>query len=419
MCWNLTRCSVEINARMKMKGVRLVGIKVVAADRIKKLPPYLFVAIDMKVRELKAKGVDVIDLGIGDPDMPTFNHVVDVMKASCAKASNHNYPSSNGTPQLREAIAGWYSRRFGVELDPASEITSLIGSKEGIGHITLAFVNMGDYVLVPSPGYPVYSSSTLFAGGESYCMPLIKKNGFLPDLSAIPAQVAEKAKLMFLNYPNNPTTATATVEFFEEVISFAERHNIIICHDAAYSEMYFSESRPLSFMQIDGAKEVGVEFHSLSKTYNMTGWRLGFAVGNREVLAGLGKIKSNLDSGVFKAIQEAGIAALETDDALLESSRKIYRGRRDVLVKGLREIGLEPVNPDATFYVWIPVPNGQTSAGFAQLMLEECGIVATPGNGFGEDGEGYIRMALTVNEDRLCEAIERMKNFLDKNKGWT
>ena len=299
----------------------------------------------------------------------------------------------------------------GSQFNPETEVLSLIGSKEGIAHIPLAFVNPGDYVLIPNPGYPVYRVATLFAGGIPYFLPLRRENGFLPNLSEVPKEVAEKAKLLFINYPNNPTSAIAEKSFFEEVVAFANRYQIIVCHDAAYSEVAFDGFLPPSFMEVDGAKEVGIEFHSLSKTFNMTGWRIGFAVGHEEIVSGLGKVKTNVDSGVFQAIQEAGIEALDHMDTPLPHMIEIYERRRDVLVKGLQEVGLKVERPRATFYFWIEVPKGYTSSQFATLLIEQAGIVATPGNGFGDEGEGYIRMTITVDEARLREAIDRLKQI--------
>ncbi|MDO8282148.1 MAG: LL-diaminopimelate aminotransferase [Thermodesulfovibrionia bacterium] len=382
------------------------------ANRVKKLPPYLFAAIDDMKQEALKKGVDLIDLSIGDPDIPTPRHIVQRMKKAVENPEHHRYPSYAGMLSFRQAVADWYKRRFKVTLDPKTEVVSLIGSKEGIGHIPLAFVNPGDVVLVPSPGYPVYPVATLFAGGKSHIMPIIEKNKYLPDLKAIPKDVLKKAKLIFINYPNNPTSACAGRGFYKEVIAFAAKHNIIVCHDAAYSEIYYDGKKPLSFLQIPGAKDVGIEFHSLSKTCNMTGWRIGFAAGNKDVIAGLGKIKSNLDSGIFQAIQEAGIAALETEEPVLDRIRKTYQGRRDVLYKGLKEIGIKAIKPEATFYLWAKVPAGYTSSKFAALLLDKAGVLATPGNGFGAPGEGYIRFALTVDEKRMKEAVERIKKAL-------
>jgi LL-diaminopimelate aminotransferase len=387
-------------------------INIELASRVKNLPPYLFATIDKMKQEAKAKGVDLIDLSIGDPDIPTPVHIVEAMKTAVEKPEHHRYPSYEGMPSFREAVAGWYKRRFDVRIDPAAEALSLIGSKEGIGHIPLAFVEPGDTVLVPSPGYPVYPVSVMFAGGENCFMPLKEENGFLPDLKAIPEVTLKKTKLMFINYPNNPTSAVAPKAFYEEVIALAGKYNIIVCHDAAYSEIYFDDDKPLSFMQIDGAKDVGIEFHSLSKTYNMTGWRIGFAVGNRDVLAGLGKIKSNLDSGVFQAVQEASITALKTDEAVLSDIRKTYQDRRDTLYEGLKNIGIEVIKPKASFYLWAKVPKQFDSSSFVAHILDKAGVLTTPGNGFGAPGEGYVRFALTVPVGRMKEAVERLRKAL-------
>jgi len=387
-------------------------IKVELADRLKSLPPYLFARIDEMKEEALSKGVDLIDISIGDPDLPTPAHIVDAMKKAVEKPEHHRYPSYAGMLSYREAVAQWYERRFNVKLDPAEEVLSLIGSKEGIGHIPLAFINPGDVVLCPSPAYPVYSIGTLFAGGEPYFMPLKEENHFFPDFSSIPGDILKRAKMMFLNYPNNPTSQTASVEFFKEAIEFAVRHNIIICHDNAYSELYFDGKRPISFLEVEGAMDVGVEFHSLSKTYNMTGWRIGFVCGNKEVIAGLGKIKTNIDSGIFQAIQEAAIVALRSDEGILDDIRSIYQERRDILIDGLSSIGLKVNKPDATFYIWAKVPEGYTSESFTIHLLDKAGILGTPGNGFGEPGEGYIRFALTVSAERLKEAVERIKKAL-------
>lgn len=384
-------------------------IKVELASRVKNLPPYLFATIDKMKQETKAKGVDLIDLSIGDPDVPTPGHIVEAMKTAVEKPEHHRYPSYEGMLSFREAVAGWYKRRFDVALDPANEALSLIGSKEGIGHVPLAFVEPGDTVLVPSPGYPVYPVSVMFAGGVSHIMPLTEENGFLPDLKAIPQETLRKAKLMFINYPNNPTAAVAPRAFYEEVVALAARYNIIVCHDAAYSEIYFDGEKPLSFMQIDGAKDVGIEFHSLSKTYNMTGWRIGFAVGNPDIIAGLGKIKSNLDSGVFQAIQEASVTALATDESVLSGIRKTYQDRRDALYEGLKGIGIEVARPKASFYLWAKVPKQFDSSSFVAHILEKAGVLTTPGNGFGAPGEGYVRFALTVPVERMKEAAERLR----------
>lgn len=381
------------------------------ANRLKELPPYLFQELDRLKAEVQSRGVDVIDLGVGDPDLPTPPHIVEALREAVKDPSTHRYPSYSGMNDFRDCVARWYERRFGVKLNPSNEVITLIGSKEGIAHIHLAFINPGDVVLVPSPAYPVYHAGTVLAGGRSYFMPLTAENNFLPDLDAIPSSVAHQAKMMFINYPNNPTGATAEADFFEKVVAFAKKYDIIVCHDAAYSEMSFDGYRPMSFLEVKGAKDVGIEFHSLSKTYNMTGWRLGFAVGHPEVIGGLGQVKSNIDSGAFNAVQKAGIAALEGDQSCVMEMQRIYQERRDVLVEGLRAVGLNPYVPKATFYVWCPVPEGTTSTGFAMKLLKESGIVTTPGNGFGEPGEGYIRMALTVSKERIAEAVERMKKL--------
>jgi LL-diaminopimelate aminotransferase len=386
-------------------------ISIELASRVRHLPPYLFASIDKMKQRAREEGVDLIDLSIGDPDIPTPHHIVRSMQKAVEKPVHHRYPSYEGMVSFREAVARWYGRRFCVKLDPLVEILSLIGSKEGIGHIPLAFIDPGDAVLVPSPGYPVYSVGTLFAGGENYAMPLTEKNNFLPDLGGIPENILKKARLIFLNYPNNPTTAMATMTFYKEVIRLALRHNIIVCHDASYTEIYFS-NKPLSFMQVPGAKDVGIEFHSLSKTYNMTGWRIGFAVGNREVLAGLGKIKTNLDSGVFQAIQEAAIVALDTENQILSTIRKTYQERRDTLFNGLRKIGMYVTKPDATFYIWAKIPSRFDSMGFVKHLLNRAGVLATPGNGFGDAGEGYVRFALTAPVEKIQEAVERIGKIL-------
>jgi LL-diaminopimelate aminotransferase len=380
------------------------------STRIRALPPYLFAELDRKKGEVRARGVDIIDLGVGDPDRPTPKFIVDRMKRETAVPANHRYPSYEGLLAFREAAAQWYRRRFGVSLDPSSEVTALLGSKEGIAHFPLAFVNPGDTVLVPDPGYPVYHIATMFAGGKSHFLPLRRENGFLPDLDAIPRPVLAKAKILFLNYPNNPTSAVAGKTFYRKVLRVAEEHDLIVAHDVAYTEIYFDGKRPGSILELPGAKKRCIEFHSLSKTYNMTGWRIGFAVGNAELVAGLGKVKTNVDSGVFQAVQAAGIEALTNGDEASEGIRRVYRERRDLLIPGLRAIGLDPVFPQATFYVWIPVPKGYTSASFCAHLLEKTGIVTTPGSGFGKSGEGYIRIALTQEKVRIREALSRIRN---------
>ncbi len=381
------------------------------ADRLKKLPPYLFAEIDRVKREVARTGRDIIDLGVGDPDLPTPPHIIDALHRAALDPANHRYALDLGMPVLRQAIADWYARRFGVALDPATEVLPLIGSKEGIGHIPFAFVNPGDAVLVPDPGYPVYKAATILAGGEPYCMPLKEDHGFLPDLERIPPDICRRSKLMFINYPNNPTAAVCGREFFARAAEFARRHGVIVCHDAAYTELAFDGFESPSFLEAEGAKDVGIEFHSLSKTYSMTGWRIGFAVGRADVIAGLGKVKSNLDSGIFQAVQLAGVAALSGPQDFLKEYLRIYQRRRDVLVDGLRSLGWNVAKPKATFYVWARVPSGSSSEGITRLLLEEAGIVVTPGSGLGPSGEGYIRMTLTVGEERLREAVERIKTM--------
>ena len=381
------------------------------SDRLNSLPPYLFKEIDRQKEEVRKRGVDIIDLGVGDPDMPTPPHIIEALNKAAIDPANHRYPSYSGMGDFNEAVACWYKRRFNVDLDYENEVVTLIGSKEGIAHIPLAFINTGDLALVTSPGYPVYHIGVQFAGGQAYFMDLLKENDFLPDLNAVPEEIADKARMMFINYPNNPTSAVANRSFFQEVVTFAESHNIIVCHDAAYTEMAFDGYMPISFLEVEGAKAVGIEFHSLSKTYNMTGWRIGFAVGRAEIIQALGQIKSNIDSGAFKAVQIAGIAALEENQDCVDNINKVYKERRDILVDGLVELGLSVEKPRATFYVWIEAPKGYNSAEFTRHLLSKGGIVVTPGNGFGEAGEGYVRMALTVDKERMKEAVERIKSI--------
>lgn len=388
-----------------------MGLSIKKAKRINDLPPYLFAEIDRRKREALARGIDLIDLGIGDPDIPTPADIVEKLIECSSKSINHRYPSSSGMPEFRAAVADWYQRRFNVKLDPSKEVVSLIGSKEGIGNMAVAFVDPGDIVLIASPCYPVYHIGTAFNGGKNYFLPLRKENHFLPDLDSIPGDVAKQSKLLWINYPNNPTAAVADRDFFKRVIDFANRYNVIVCHDAAYTEMGYDGYRPMSFLEVEGAKEVGIEFHSLSKTFNMTGWRIGMAVGNPELVAGLAQAKSNLDSGIFQAVQEAGIEALKLGDQIVEPSRKVYQERRNILVDGLRAVGLECEKPRATFYVWVAAPKGLTSAEFTARLLDEAGVVTTPGNGFGEAGEGYVRFTLCVDKERLKEVAERIRQI--------
>lgn len=379
------------------------------AQRIKALPPYLFAQIDKQIAEAKARGVDVISFGIGDPDLPTPQHIIERLKREAENPATHRYPSYEGLSVYREAVAKWYQQRFDITLDPDTEVVSLIGSKEGIAHLPLCYVDPGDLCLVPDPGYPVYAIGVLFAGGESYKMPLLAENNFLPDLDAIPEDVAKKAKILYINYPNNPTGAVADLAFFEKVVAFAKKYDIIVCHDAAYTEVAFDGYKPLSFLETPGAMDVGIEFHSLSKTYNMTGWRVGWAAGNPQIVSDLGRIKTNIDSGIFEAIQYAAIEALEGSQQCLEDNIAVYTERRDILVEGLRELGWPIEAPKATIYLWAPVPKGTNSTDFAALLLEKAGVVVTPGIGYGDSGEGFFRMSLTLPTERLKEGLERIK----------
>jgi len=381
------------------------------ANRIEALPPYLFAEIDAKMDEMKAKGVDVIDLGVGDPDIPTPSNIIDALEIAARDPGNHRYPSYVGMLSFREAVSNWYNERFGVDLDPVTEVLALIGSKEGIAHTPLAFLDPGDVALVPNPGYPVYSVATTFAGGIPYDLPLLRDNGFIPDLDSIPEEIRNKAKIMFLNYPNNPTAAVSEIGFFSEVVDFASKNNILVCHDAAYTEIAFNGLQPPSFLQTEGATEVGMEFHSLSKTFNMTGWRIGFAAGNKNAIAGLGKIKTNIDSGVFQGVQYAGIEALRNYSLGLDDRRKVYEERRNIFCKGLDDVGLRYYLPKATFYVWFETPEDISSQDFTSRLISETGIVVTPGNGFGNYGEGYIRVSTTIGTKRILDAVERIKNF--------
>jgi len=378
------------------------------AARLKLIPPYLFKDIDEKKEQVRARGVDIIDLGVGDPDLPTPQFIVEKMKEAVEDASTHRYPLYSGMNDFREAVARWYKRRFNVELDPDTEVLTLIGCKEGIAHLPLGANDPEDVNLMTTPAYPVYRMGTLFAGASPYLVPLLRENHFLPVFQDIPPIDARDAKLFFFNYPNNPTAAVTDLEFFQRMLEFCQEYQIVPVHDASYTEMAFDGYKPPSFLQLPGAKDIAIEFHSLSKTYNMTGWRLGFVVGNREVLAALGKIKSNVDSGAFNAIQIAGIAALDSDQSCVAENCRIYQERRDVLVSGLKKLGYEVDVPKATFYVWLPVPQGFDSMKFTAHLLEQAGIVTVPGNGFGEPGEGYVRLALTVSKERLEEALARL-----------
>ena len=379
------------------------------AQRIEKVPPYLFAEIDKKKEAAIAKGVDIINLGIGDPDKPTPAHIIAQLKESASNPKTHDYPPYEGTKEFRTAVASWYLKRFGIKLDPTKEVISLIGSKEGIAHVFLAFVDPGDITLIPDPAYPVYKTGTLFANGEPYYMPLLEENGYLPDLDKIDENIAKKAKLIFLNYPNNPTGAVADIGYFKEVVDFAKKYDLLICHDFAYSELAYDGYKAPSFLEVEDAKDICLEFHSLSKTYNMTGWRIGFAVGGSEAIAALSIIKTNVDSGIFKAIQEAGITALTGPQEHIPQLIEMYTARRNAVVDGFNELGWNIKFPKATFYVWIPAPVNISSIDFANQILEKTGIIVTPGVGYGQYGEGYVRVALTVDVPRIKEAINRLK----------
>jgi LL-diaminopimelate aminotransferase len=378
------------------------------AKRLNKLPPYLFVEMNQKVAELEAQGKDIINFGIGDPDLPTPSHIIERVCQAARDPVNHRYPETSGLLELRQAIAEWYQRRFGATLNPAKEILPLVGSKEGIGHMALCFIEPGDLALVPDPGYPPFSMGTILAGGETYLMPLKEENDFLPDFEAIPDDVADKAKLMWLNYPNNPTGGTADLDFFQKTVHFAQRHGLAVCHDAPYTEIAFDGYKPPSFLQIPEAKNIGVEFHSLSKTYHMTGWRIGMVVGNADMVNALFKVKSNLDSGIPQAIQYAAVEALRGPQDHIAEHNAIFQRRRDKLVKVLNEVELNARIPKATFYIWARTPQGYTSIDFSKKLLDEVAIAVTPGVGYGGEGEGYIRFSLTIPDDRLEEGVNRL-----------
>lgn len=379
------------------------------SQRLEKIPPYLFAQIDKKIDEAKEKGINIISLGIGDPDMPTLPNIVGAMHEAIYKPENHDYPPYQGTKEFRKASANWMKKRFNVELDYDSEMLALIGSKEGLAHIFFAFVDSNDIVLVPDPGYPVYKNGTILAGGEIYLMPLLAKNNFLPDFEKIPPEIAKRAKLMFLNYPNNPTGAVADLEFYQKAVDFAKKYDILICNDQAYSEMTYDNYIASSILEIEGAKDCAIEFYSHSKSYNMTGWRIGFACGNKEAIKALGTIKNNIDSGVFKAIQEAGIEAYNTPKSEIEKLNKIYQKRRNIVENALKELGWNIKPTKGTFYLWLPTPNNMPSADFCEMLIERTGVVVVPGVGYGKNGEGYFRIALTKDEKIIREAMERIK----------
>lgn len=377
--------------------------------RLDKIPPYLFAEIDRKINEAKANGVDILSLGIGDPDTPTLEDVVAEMHVAIDDPKNHDYPPYNGTKEFREASCEWMNERFGVELDPDKEMLANIGSKEAIAHVFFAYVDEGDYTLVPDPGYPVYKNATIFAGGTPYSMPLSAENNFLPDFDKIPEEIAKKSKIMFLNYPNNPTGAVCDLEFFKKAVDFCKKYDILLCHDQAYCEMTYDGYIAPSVLQVEGAKDVAIEFFSHSKSYNMTGWRVGFVCGNEDAITALGTIKNNIDSGVFKAIQQAAVAAFKTPKERIQKLNNMYKERKEVMEQGLRELGWDIVPSKATFYLWVPVPKGFTSEEFVTVMLEKAHLVVPPGNGYGKYGEGFFRIALTKPVEDIREALRRMK----------
>lgn len=383
-------------------------MKIEESKRLKDLPPYLFAEIDKIIKEKRDQGLDVISLGIGDPDIPTPKGIIDALQDEAENPVNHQYPSSYGMDLFREAVADFYMDRFSVKIDPASEVIPLLGAKEGVANIAYTYVDPGDYVLVPDPSYPVYSIGTMFAGGQTHIMPMEEKNDYIIDLDRIDAGIAAKAKLMHVNYPNNPTSAICSIDFYDRLAEFALKNNIIVCHDNAYSDTYFGDNSPVSFLNASGSKEVGIEFYSLSKTFNMTGWRIGCAVGNKEVIASLGKYKTNVDSGVFNAVQYAAIKAFKNYREYSTENNKIYKKRREMVTGILDNIGIDYYKSNATIYVWAKVPEGHTSKSFAKLVLDEANVVVTPGSAYGKFGEGYFRISLTISDDRLKEALDRI-----------
>ncbi len=380
------------------------------AKRLSQLAPYLFAQLEDKIDQAKKAGIDVINLGIGDPDQPTPEHIVEELRRQAGVGENHQYPSSKGMDAFRTAVAGWYKERYNVSLDSEHEVASLIGSKEGIGHLAFCYLDTGDVALIPDPGYPVYQAGTALAGGEAHYMSLRAENGFLPNLADIPTAVAKQSKLMFLNYPNNPTGAVATEEFFRDVVRFAKEHDILVAHDAAYIEVGFDSYRPLSFLQIPGAKDIGIEFGSVSKSHNMTGWRIGWVVGLAEAVKTLVTLKSNLDSGAFGAIQHAAIRALQDPQNSLQEQLAIYKERRDLMVRTLNDMGWRLEAPEASIYIWAPTPSDTDSRTFAEMVFEKTGVVITPGIGYGQEGDGYFRISLTVDSSRLKEAADRLRD---------
>jgi LL-diaminopimelate aminotransferase len=382
------------------------------AKRIERLPPYLFAEIDRKVSEARGRGADIISFGVGDPDLPTPPHIVDALVAAARDPATHRYPAYTGMPEFRESIAAWYERRFGVKLDPHEEVQPLVGSKEGIFHLPVAFVDPGDVALVPDPGYPVYETGTILAHGEPVLLPLLDVNAFKPDLASIPPEVLDKARVLWLNYPSNPTAACVDVDFFAEAVELCRANDILLAHDAAYTEITFDGYVAPSVLQVPGAMECAVEFHSLSKTFNMTGWRIGWVAGAPQAIEAIKRLKTNIDSGIFDAVQKAGIAALEGPVDFLDRTVDTYRRRRDLLCDGLKSMGIVVEPPRGSIYVWVPVPEGHTSQSFTTYLLDEADLVVAPGNGYGPTGEGFVRFSLTLPDDRLEEGVERLRRIV-------
>ena len=381
------------------------------AKRIEKLPPYLFAEIDRKVAEARAKGADIISFGVGDPDLPTPPHVIEALNQAAADPATHRYPSYTGMPEFRESIAKWYERRFGVTMDADEQVQPLVGSKEGIFHLPVAFIDPGDVALIPDPGYPVYETGTILAGGEPVLLPLLPSNDFKPDLGAIPADVLERARVLWLNYPSNPTSAVVDKAFFEEAVAFCKKNDLLLAHDAAYTEITFDGYVAPSVLEVEGAMDVAVEFHSLSKTYNMTGWRIGWVAGAPQAIEAIKRLKTNVDSGIFDAVQRAGIAAIDGPQDFLEECVDRYRHRRDLLCDGLKSMGVDVTPPKGSIYVWVPVPGDHTSETYTKFLLDEAALVVAPGTGYGPSGEGFVRFSLTIGDDRLEEGVERLRGL--------
>ena len=382
------------------------------AKRIEKLPPYLFAEIDRKVAEAKARGADIISFGVGDPDLPTPQHVVDALAEAARDSATHRYPSYTGMPEFRRAIADWYKKRFDVTLDADEQVQPLVGSKEGIFHLPVAFIDPGDVALIPDPGYPVYETGTILAHGEPVLLPLTAENDFKPDLNSIDGATLEKARVLWLNYPSNPTAACVDLSFFAEAVEFCKEHDLLLAHDAAYTEITYDGYVAPSVLQVPGALDCAIEFHSLSKTYNMTGWRIGWVAGATQAIEAVKRLKTNIDSGIFDAVQRAGIAAIEGPQDDLKATIETYRHRRDLLCDGLKSMGVVVDPPKGSIYVWVPVPEGHDSESFTTFLLDKADIVVAPGNGYGPSGEGFVRFSLTIADERLEEGVERLRKIV-------